>query len=421
MRLKDRIQHAWSAFTNNPIDTVDYGYSSWRPTFKRANTYTSTQFVASIYNRIAIDVSMAHLRHVKVNPENEDVIPMNSGLNYCLKTEANLDQTNIQFMQDLVYSMFDEGVVAVVPVETTISPRLSEGYEINSLRVGKIVQWYPEQVRINLYNERTGQNEDVTLPKKMVAIIENPLYAVMNAENSTLKRMVRKMAQLDEFDESSSSGRLDLIIQVPYGIKTSAQRKMAEDRIIALEKQLSIGKHGISYMDSTEKIIQLNRPVQSQLPETVDRLTKQFYNQLGLTQTIFDGTATEEQLRLYYSRTVDPIIENIVAEFQRKFLTKTARTQGQEIQYYRDMFKFVTIEMISSLGDTVRRNSILTSNEVRKILGVRPSNDPRADELYNPNIADQNQGLGGAYPPPIEEEDTGSLTTPDIDLSKWVK
>ena len=433
MKFTDRIQHAWGAFTNNQLDTEDYGYSSWRPTFKQANTYNSSQFVASIYNRIAIDVSMAHLKHVKVDPKNEDVTTITSGLNYCLNVEANIDQTSIQFIQDVVYSMFDEGVVAVVPVETTISPRISESYDIKSLRVGKIVQWYPKHIRVSLYNETTGQNEEVTVPKQMAAIVENPLYAIMNAENSTLKRMVRKIAQLDEFDESASSGRLDLIIQVPYGIKTNAQRVMAENRIKALESQLSIGKHGITYMDSTEKITQLNRPIQSQLPETIDRLTKQFYNQLGLTQTIFDGTATEEQLRVYYSRTIDPIIENMVAEFSRKFLTKTARTQGQAIQYYRDMFKFVTVEMISSLGDTVRRNSILTSNEVRKILGVKPSSDPRADDLYNPNIADDNQYVSpagdpsAAILPELEAEaaaeaEAGSLTPPGNDfLSKWVK
>lgn len=427
MKLTDRIQHAWGAFTNNKLDTEDYGYSSWSPTFKQANTYNSSQFVASIYNRIAIDVSMSRLKHVKIDPKTEDVETITSGLNYCLNVEANIDQTSIQFIQDVVYSMFDEGVVAVVPVETTISPRISESYDIKSLRVGKIVQWYPKHIRVRLYNETTGQNEEITVPKQMAAIVENPLYAIMNANNSTLKRLVRKISQLDEFDDSASSGRLDLIIQVPYGIKTNAQRVMAENRIKDLEAQLSIGKHGITYMDSTEKITQLNRPIQSQLPETIDRLTKQFYNQLGLTQTIFDGTATEEQLRIYYSRTIDPIIENMLSEFSRKFLTKTARTQGQAIQYYRDMFKFVTVEMISSLGDTVRRNSILTSNEVRKILGVKASNDPRADDLYNPNIATDNQlpmpdPPVAALPKPELNVDAGLVTPPANDfLSKWVK
>lgn len=406
MKFIDRIQHAWNAFTDPMKSVSDLGYSSYRPTFRSVKTYNSSKFVASIYNRIAIDVSMAKLRHVKVEPETEDVTVMKSGLNYCLNVEANIDQTHLQFMQDLVYSMFDEGVVAVVPVETSTSPLISESFDIKTLRVGKIVQWYPNSIRVNLYNDRTGRNEDVTLPKSKVAIVENPLYEIMNAENSTLKRLVSKITQLDDVEATASSGRLDMIIQVPYGIKTEVQRKMAESRIRAIEDQLNKGRHGITYMDATEKITQLNRPLTNQLPETIEKLTKQFYNQLGLTQNIFDGTATEEQLRLYYSRTIDPIIEHIIAEFYRKFLTKTARSQGHEIQYYRDMFKFVTVEMIASLGDTVRRNSIMTSNELRKIIGVKPSNDPRADELFNPNIADKNQNI----PPSPQSFDSGLST-----------
>lgn len=405
MGLKDRIQHAWTAFIDSNI-SVNYGRSSWTPPYKTVNTFNSESFVSSIFNRIAIDVSMAKLRHVRVDPVNEDVKTLDSGLNNCLNTEANIDQTSIQFMHDLVYSMFDEGVVAVVPVETTINPILSEGYDIKSLRVGKVMEWFPKHVRIRLYNDDSGQNEYITLPKKMVAIIENPLYAIINAENSTLKRLITKIGQLDNIDSTVASGRLDLVIGVPYSIKTDRQIEMANDRIAKMEQQLATGRHGISYIDSTEKITQLNRPIQDQLPETIERLTKQFYNQLGLTQTIFDGTASEEELRIYYSRTIDPIIENIVAEFKRKFLTKTARTQGQDIQYYRDMFKFVTIEMISTFGDTVRRNGILTSNEVRKLLGMRPSDDPRADELFNPNIADKNQNTAAT------SSQSGSLTPP---------
>lgn len=411
MGLKTRIQHAWNSFINEPQSYVSFGTSSWTPNNKRITTFGSESFVSSIYNRIAMDVSMATLRHVKVDKKTEDVTVIESGLNNCLNVEANIDQTGIQFIHDIVYSMFDEGVIAVVPVDTTISPNVSGSYEIDTMRVGKIVQWYPKHVRINLYNEKTGQNEDVVLPKSIVAIIENPLYAVMNAPNSTLRRLVTKINQLDALDEESVSGKINLIVHVPYGIKSTTQKKMAEDRIKDVESQLSLGKHGITYMDSTEKITQLNRSIESNLPETVDRLMKQFYNQLGLTQTIFDGTASEEELRIYYSRTVDPIIEHIVAEFNRKFLTKTARTQGHEIEYYRDMFKFVTVEMLSSLGDTVRRNSILTSNEVRKILGVKPSNDPRADELFNPNIADKNQNV---QPSPEQLNiDAGSLTSPE--------
>lgn len=404
MGLINRIQHAWNAFTTPPIPDYDNGFSSWYPTYKRSRTYGSNQFVSPIYNRIAIDVSMAKIRHVKSDPETEDITPIDSGLNYCLNVEANLDQTGIQFMHDLVYSMFDEGVVAVVPVETSISPTVSGSFEIRNMRVGKVVQWYPKHVRINLYNEEKGQNEDIMMAKSQVALIENPLYAVMNAENSTLKRLTTKIGQLDDLEALSASGKMDLIVQVPYAVKSKTQIEQAEKRIRDIEAQLTMGRHGITYMDATEKVTQLSRPLESNLPATIESLSNRFYNQLGLTQSIFDGTASEEELRLYYSRTIDPIIEHIIAEMYRKFLTKTARTQGHELQYYRDMFKFVTVEMISSLGDTVRRNSILTANEVRKILGVRPSNDPNADVLSNPNIADKNQNA-----PP----GTGSLTPPE--------
>ena len=407
MGLKDKIQHAWNAFTT-PQNYISFGPSSWNPQYTKSTVYGSESFVSAIYNRIAIDVSMARIRHVKVDPKTEDVTVMKTGLNECLTVEANIDQTGVQFMHDLVYSMFDEGVVAVVPVDTTISPNISERYEINSLRVGKVVQWYPKHVRVNLYNESTGQNEDVTLAKSTVAIIENPLYAVMNAPNSTLKRLITKINQLDQIDAESVSGRINMIIHVPYSIKTKLQKDMAAERIKEIESNLASGKHGITYMDSTEKVTPLNRSIENTLPDTIDRLMKQFYNQLGLTQAIFDGTANEEQLRVYYSRTIDPIVEHIVAEFNRKFLTKTARTQGQEIEYYRDMFKFVTVEMLSGLGDTVRRNSILTSNEFRKIIGIKPSSDPRADELFNPNIADKNQNIQ-----PSPQQSPGSLTSPE--------
>ena len=391
MGIKNRIQHAWDAFKNNGFTTLDYGPSQWGPTFKTVVSYNSSGFVSSIYNRIALDVSMAKIRHVTVDPDTEDVKPQKSGLNYCLGVEANVDQTGIQFMHDLVYSMFDEGVVAVVPVETTSSPSISNSYDIKTMRVGRIVQWYPRHVTVRLYNDTTGQNEDIILEKKMVAIIENPLYAVMNSDNSTLKRLVSKINQLDRIDDLAASGRLDLILSVPYGVRTDKQKEMVMSRINDLKAQLSKGIHGIAYLDATEKVTQLNRPIESQLSSRVDELKKEFYNQLGLTQTIFDGTATEEELRIYYSRTIDPIIEHIIAELSRKFITKTARAQGHEIQYYRDMFKFVTIEMLSTLTDTVRRNYVMSSNEVRKILGLRPSDDPRADELFNPNIADKNQ------------------------------
>jgi len=352
-----------------------------------------------------MDVSMTSFKHVKVNLENEDITDLKTGLNNCLTVEANLDQTHIQFIQDLVYSMFDEGVVAVVPIETTISPEVSGSYDINSLRVGKIVNWFPKHVEVKVYNEDTGQNENIILSKRNVAIIENPLYAVVNDENSTLKRLIHKLNQLDDIDALAASSRLDLLISIPYGIKTDQQRQMAERRIADIEAQLASGRNGIAYIDGTEKAMQLNRPVNSQLPETINTLTQQFYNQLGLTKNIFDGTASEAEIRTYYSRTIDPIVDNIVAEFNRKFLTKTARTQGHKIMYYRDMFKLVPVETVANLGDALRRNYIASSNEIRKIIGLRHSDDPRADELFNPNIADSNQAPSTSAVSPKQPEE----------------
>lgn len=395
MKIKDRLQHAWNAFTNSDkLDGMDRGYSSSRPNHRTNSFFNRSDYVSSIFNRIAMDVSTTGFRHVKVNPENEDQEEMKTGLNECLTVEANIDQTHIQFIHDLVYSMFDEGVVAVVPVDTTISPEVSGGYDINSLRVGKIVKWYPKHVEINLYNENTGQNGNIVMEKRNVAIIENPLYAVVNDANSTLKRLIRKLNQLDDVDAMSSSSRLDMLISVPYKVSTEAQRRMAEKRIADIEAQLASGRNGIAYIDGTEKAMQLNRPVNSQLPETINNLEQKFYNQLGLTRSIFEGSAREGELRTYYSRTIDPIIDNIIAELNRKFLTKTARTQGQKIAYYRDMFKMIPVETIASLGDTLRRNYIASSNEIRRLVGFKPSNDPRADELFNPNIADKNQDIG---------------------------
>lgn len=413
MRMTDRIKHAWNAFTNDRSLTYDYGASSSRPGHKNVTYFNSSDYVASIFNRIAMDVSMTDFKHVKINPDNDDVTDMKTGLNNCLTVEANIDQTYLQFIQDIVYSMFDEGVVAVVPVDTTISPKVSGGFDVNSLRVGKVMRWFPKHVEVMLYNENTGQNENIMIEKKSVAIIENPLYAVVNGENSTLKRLIKKLNILDNTDDS---GRLDVLISVPYGIKTETQRQMAEKRIKDIESQLASGRNGIAYIDGTEKATQLNRPVNSQLPEEIDKLTQQFYNQLGLTMNIFNGTASEIELRTYYSRTIDPIIEHIVAEFNRKFITKTARTQGQCISYYRDMFKTVPVEIIANLGDSFRRNSIASSNELRRLIGLRPSNDPDADLLFNPNIADKNQESSGTSVVKSlvkEEEKLGSLTPPD--------
>ncbi len=420
MKVNDRLKHAWNAFMNNDqILTYDRGPSSSRPAHKHVTFFNTSSYVSSIYNRIAMDVSMTGFKHVKINPENEDVTDMATGLNECLTVEANIDQTHIQLIHDLVYSMFDEGVIAVVPVETTLDPGVSGSYDINSLRVGKIVNWFPKHVEVNIYNENTGLNEHIVVEKKNCAIIENPLYAVVNDENSTLKRLIRKLNQLDNIDSLASSSRLDVLLTVPYSIKTETQRRMAEKRIQDIESQLESGNNGIAYIDGTEKAIQLNRPSNPQLPETIKNLTTQFYNQLGLTENIFNGTASEGELRIYYSRTIDPIVDTIVAEFKRKFLTKTARTQGHTIVSYRDMFKTVTAETVANLGDSFRRNYIASSNEIRKIVGLKPSNDPRADELFNPNIADNKQtaktGLQYSTKSTVEE---GIKDTKDKNLGR---
>lgn len=416
MKVTNRIKHAWNAFTkNDQLLTYDRGPSSSRPRHKHTTYFNTSSYVSSIYNRIAMDVSMTGFKHVKINPENEDVTDMLTGLNNCLTVEANIDQTHIQFIHDLVYSMFDEGVVAVVPVETTLNPEVSGGYDILSLRVGKIVNWFPKHVTVKLYNDNTGQEEDVTVEKRHCAIVENPLYAIVNDENSTLKRLIRKLNQLDDIDAIAASNRLDLLVSLPYALKTDMQKTMAEKRIRDIETQLAAGVNGIAYIDSTEKVTQLNRPSNPQLPETIKNLTSQFYNQLGLTENIFNGTAGEAELRIYYSRTIDPIVDNIVAEFRRKFLTKTARTQGQTIISHRDVFKTVTVETVAALGDSFRRNYIASSNEIRRIVGLKPSNDPRADELFNPNIADNKQMEKTGQPDVknVEGDNTGSLTSPD--------
>lgn len=417
MSVTDRIKHAWTAFTNDDrLLDLNLGASSSRPGHRHVTFFNTSSYVSSIYNRIAMDVSMTSFRHVKIDKTNEDVTDMSSGLNECLTLEANVDQTHIQFFQDLVYSMFDEGVVAVVPVETSLNPGVSGGYDIHSLRVGKIVNWFPKHVEVSLYNDSNGQNERIIIEKRNCAIVENPLYAVVNDENSTLKRLIRKLSQLDDIDSIAASQRLDMLITVPYGIKTKTQREMAQARINDIEMQLASGKNGIAFIDGSEKAMQLNRPMNPQLPETIKNLNEQFYNQLGLTANIFNGTASEAELRVYYSRTIDPIVDGIVAEFIRKFVTKTGRTQGQTVTAHRDMFKTVTVESLGSIGDAFRRNYIATPNEIRRIAGFRPSNDPRADELFNPNIADdkQNAKAGPGIPPPKPEP------TPPSDESKEV-
>lgn len=406
MKLNERLRHAWNAFTAKPIDEKEvweYGAGSSSPSHRTIRRYNSSSFSASIFNRIAMDVAMTSIEHVKINEENGDRTPVKSGLHDCLNVEANIDQSGVQFIQDIVYSMFDEGVVAVVPVDTTVSPKVTGSYEINTMRVGKVVQWYPKYVRVKLYNDTSGRDEEITLPKASVAIIENPLYAVVNGPNATLTRLLAKLALMDDVDELVASGKLDLIIALPYAVRNDLQKAQAEERMNNIETQLSKNRKGVAYVDSAEKVIQLNRPVNDRLLDDVKLLSQQFYNQLGLTESVFNGTASESEMRGYYTRTIDPIVKVLIAEFNRKFLTKTARAQGQTLSSYRDPFTLVPIEQIAQIADTFKRNAILTSNEIRGVVHFKPHNSPEADVLTNPNIADANQ----------EPKGTGSLASPD--------
>jgi len=342
--------------------------------------------VTSIYNKIALDVAAINIKHCKLDENGRFISSIDSKLNSCLNLEANIDQTGRSFMQDVVMSMLDEGCVAIVPVDTTFNPKVTGSYDITSMRTGKVLEWYPDKVKLEVYNEKKGKKEDIILPKKQVAIIENPLYAVMNEPSSTMQRLVRKLNLLDAIDEQSGSGKLDLIIQLPYIIKSEARRKQAEERRADIEKQLSGSKYGIAYTDGTEHITQLNRPVENNLMKQIEYLTNLLFSQLGLTQSILDGSADEQTMLNYYSRTIEPILSAIVDEMKRKFLTKTARSQGQSICYFRDVFKLVPVNNIAEIADKFTRNEILTSNEIRQVIGMKPSEDPKADQLINSNL-----------------------------------
>jgi hypothetical protein len=403
MGFIDRVSHAWNAFRrqdlNLPYTTPEAGMSSnYRPDRVILSLGNERSIVSSVYSRIAIDVSAIAIKHIRLDENNRYISTENSSLNECLTVEANKDQTGRALIHDTVISMFDEGVVAIVPVDTSIDPTVSNSYNILSLRVGKILEWYPSYIKVRLYNDNTGQHEDLMLPKKTVAIIENPLYAVMNQPNSTLKRLIYKLNLLDSIDEQSGSGKLDLIIQLPYAIKTAARQEQAEKRRKDIELQLSGSKYGIAYVDGTEKVTQLNRPAENNLMKQIEYLTSMLYSQLGITQSVFDGTADEKTMLNYYNRTVEPILTSITEEMLRKFLTKTARSQLQSIGYFREPFKLVPVNELADIADKFTRNEILSSNEVRSIIGYRPSSDPRADELRNKNlnVADQVSGSPSA-------------------------
>lgn len=386
-----RLKHAWNAFTGNRDPTIEYrdtgiGYSS-RPDRVRFSRGNERSIVTSVYNRIALDVAAISIQHVQLDENGRFTNVIDSGLNNCLTLEANIDQTGRAFVQDIVMSMFDEGCVAAVPTETSKNPYLTDSYDIYSMRTGKILEWKPAHVRTRLYNERTGRKEEILLPKKHVAIIENPLYAVINEPNSTMQRLIRKLCLLDAVDEQSSSGKLDLIIQLPYVVKTEARRQQANDRRQQIEDQLTGSKYGIAYTDGTEHITQLNRPVENNLMKQIEYLTSMLYSQLGITQSILDGTADDKTMLNYYSRTIEPIAAAIVDEMKRKFLTKTARSQGKSIMFFRDPFKLVPVNDIAEIADKFTRNEILSSNEIRQIVGIKPSKDPKADQLINSNIS----------------------------------
>ena len=389
--IRERLKHAWNAFANrDPTEeykNTSYGISYYeRPDRPRFSFGRDKSIVTSIYTRIGIDCAAIDIRHVRLDENECYTETIHSGLNDCLTVEANKDQNGRAFVQDLVMSMCDEGCIAVVPVDTSINPNNNGSYDIDSLRVGKVTQWYPDHVKIQLYNDRTGKQEEIFMKKSAVAIIENPLYAVMNEPNSTLKRLQRKLNLLDSVDEQNGSGKLDMIVQLPYTIKTDARRQQAEKRRKDIEVQLASSEYGIAYTDGTEKITQLNRSVENHLQEHVDKLTEQLYAQLGLTPEVFNGTADEKTMLNYYNRTIEPILSAITLEFRRKFLTKTARTQGQSIEFFRDPFKLVPVSDLAEIADKFTRNAIVTSNEFRGIIGFKPSSDPMADELINNNL-----------------------------------
>lgn len=390
MSIKERFQSAWNAFRNRDPTynyNVNIGAGDYRrPDRPRLTRGNERSIINSVYNRIAIDCAQIEIKHVKVDDDGRYLNAIDSGLNTCLNLEANVDQTGRAFRQDIVLSMLDEGVIAVAPIDTTHDPDTGS-YDIQSMRTGKVVQWHPAHVRIDAYDERDGKHHEIVVSKRTTAIIENPLYSVMNEPNSTLQRLIRKLNLLDAVDEQSGSGKLDLIIQLPYVVKTPLRKEQANNRRKELEEQLAGSKYGIAYTDGTERITQLNRPVENNLMKQVEYLTNMLYSQLGITQSVMDGTADEQTMLNYYNRTVEPIISAIVDEMKRKFLTKTARTQKQSIQFFRDPFKLVPVNQMAEIADKMTRNEIMTSNEIRQVIGLKPAKDPNADELRNKNLS----------------------------------
>lgn len=419
LTLTSRLKKVWNAFTNNRDPTnynvtynnvgVGYVHRPDRVRFSRGN---ERSIVTSVYNRIAMDVAAIAIKHCRVDESGRYIEEIKSGLNECLTLEANIDQTGRSFIQDVVMSMFDEGAVAIVPVDTTADPRMTNSYDVLSMRTGKILEWYPAHVKVQLYNDRTGRKEDIVLPKRSVAIVENPFFAVINEPNSTMQRLVRKLNILDAIDEQSGSGKLDLIIQLPYVIKSEARQQQAEKRRKDIEDQLK-GPYGIAYTDGTEKITQLNRPVENNLMKQIEYLMNQLYGQIGMTPSVLDGTANEQEMLNYNNRTIEPILSAIVDAMKRKFLSKTARTQGQTVMFFRDHFKLVPVSQIADIADKFTRNEILSSNEIRQIIGMKPSDDPKADELRNSNLNHPDEG----EPQPVEDDSDELSDVMDVPIS----
>lgn len=402
--LASRLKNAWNAFQNkSPNYVSNYGGTYYKPDRIRLTRGNERSIVTSIYNRISLDVASISIRHCILDDEDRFMEYKNSSLDSCLNLEANLDQTSRSFIQDVVMSLFDEGCIAIVPVDTVRDPMKTDSYDITSIRVGHIIMWYPDSVKLEVYNEQKGIKEEIVLPKRIVSIIENPLYSIMNEPNSTLQRLIRKLNLLDAIDEQSGSGKLDLIIQLPYTVKTEIRREQAERRRKDIEEQLQSSKYGVAYTDGTEKITQLNRSVENNLLKQIEYLTSMLYSQLGITQTVLDGTADEQTMLNYYSRTIEPIISAITDEMKRKFLTKTARTQKQTILFFRDPFKLIPSEKLAELADKFTRNEIMTSNEFRQIVGRKPSSDPKADQLINSNLNHSPDEQYTEYPEEYEE------------------
>ena len=394
INIGSRLKHAYNAFMNrDPTYTPTGSSYSIRPDRPRLSRGNERSIVTSVFNRIALDVASIDIKHCRLDENGRYVEDIDSGLNNCLDLEANLDQTGRAFIQDVVMSMLDEGCVAIVPVDTTLNPKVTNSYDILSMRTGKILDWYPAHVRVRLYNDQTGDKEDILLPKSQVAIIENPLYAVINEHNSTMQRLIRKLSLLDVTDEQTASGKLDLIIQLPYVVKTDARREQANRRRKEIEEQLTGSKYGIAYTDGTEKVTQLNRSLENNLLKQIEYLTEMMYSQLGITQEVLNGTADEKTMLNYNNRTVEPIVSAIVDEMKRKFLTKTARSQRQTIAFFRDPFRLVPVNDIAEIADKFTRNEIMTSNEIRQIVGMKPSDDPKADELINSNISQPDETM----------------------------